>query len=162
MRRSRNGPERQIANRGVSWALSHTGGWTLRRHNTAAERMNPSSAKAAGRQAAELLRCHFRGASAATRKRRYRSAALIANHIWSRWQVGVFRWRLMHIRWYLEHHMRARSRHTRYQHYLCIKDVLAILGEDHWIHRLHGPWIRPSGESGALGNGRPRAIRVNQ
>ena len=57
----------------------------------------------AGLQAFDLLRRRFRGASAATKRRRIRAAALVATAIWNRWQVGIRRWRQKHVRWYLSY-----------------------------------------------------------
>ena len=120
--------------------------------------MNPSSGDMAGRQAYDLLRRRFRGASAATKRRRLRAAALVAKAIWNRWQVGIRRWRQKHVRWYLSHALRDASPHTAYQHYLAVRDLIRALGKDHWIPYLAGPWIRPDGRRGPLGSGRPATL----
>jgi len=121
--------------------------------------MNPASADVAGRQAYELMRRHFRGASAATKRRRYRVAALIAESVWKRWQVGVRRWRQKHVHWYLSHGLRNAASNTKYQHYLAIRDLVYVLGKGHWLRHLDGPWVRPNGERGPLGSGRPATLR---
>lgn len=120
--------------------------------------MNPSSGEAAGREAYELIRRHFRAASAKTKRRRYKTAALIANGIWCRWQTGVRRWRQKHVRWYLEQYLQGRTDNTRYQHFLVVRDLVRISGREHWLAHLAGAWVRPSGERGVLRSGRPSAI----
>ena len=121
--------------------------------------MNPASNKAAGRQAAELIRRHFRGATVATKRRRYKTAALIADRIWCRWQTGVYRWQQKHVRWYLEHCLKDSTNNTRYQHFLVVRDLLRILGHEQWLAHLGGSWVRPNGRPGSLRPGRPAVIK---
>ena len=119
--------------------------------------MNPATQEAAGLQASELLRRHFRGASLATRRRRYQTAAVIAGRIWCRWHTGVWRWRQKHVRWYIAHRLRHATGHTRYQHWLVLSELVRILGKQHWLEHLDGPWIRPTGEAGPLRAGRSKS-----
>lgn len=121
--------------------------------------MNPSSGEAAGREAYELMRRYFRGASAKTKRRRYKTAALVANRIWCRWQAGIYRWQQKHVRWYLEHGLQGCTGNTRYQHFLVVKDLVRIVGREHWLTHLDGAWARPSGERGRLKIGRPPALK---
>ena len=121
--------------------------------------MNPSSADMAGRQAYDLLRRRFRGASASTKRRRLRAAALVARMIWNRWHVGIRRWRQKHVRWYLSHALRDASPHTAYQHYLAVRDLISALGKEHWLLHIDGSWVRPTGESGNLKTGRPQTVQ---
>ena len=113
----------------------------------------------AGRQASDLLRRRFRGASAETKRRRIRAAALVAKAIWNRWQVGIRRWRQKHVRWYLSCALLDASTHTAYQHYLAVSDLIRALGKEHWLPHLDGPWVRPDGKRGALSAGRPRTLK---
>lgn len=121
--------------------------------------MNPSSAEAAGRQAAELMRRHFRGASVATKRRRYRTSALVAERIWCRWQAGIYCWKQKHVRWYLEHCQRDCANNARYQHFLVIRDLARITGREHWLPHIDGTWVRPTGEVGKLKSGRPSVLK---
>lgn len=106
--------------------------------------MNPSSGEAAGKQASALLKYHLRGAAHATKRRRFRTAELIAERIWNRWHVGPWRWRQKHIRWYLEVRVSWATDNTRYQHFLVLRDIVRILGREGWLDHVIGPWVRPS------------------
>ncbi len=113
--------------------------------------MNPSSNKAAAWQARELFQRHYRGASHATKKRRHAIAAAIADSIWRKWHVGIYRWRQKHLKWYLSVRLRDCSRHSQYQHYLVARKMIRILGHDSWLDRLDGNWSRPHPEKSANG-----------
>lgn len=105
--------------------------------------MNPATNKDAGRQARDLLKRHYRGAAIATRRRRYAVAAIIADEIWKRWHVGVYRLRQKHVVWYLTECLSDRGSHCRYQHYLVVKMMVRILGHESWLEHLDGCWSRP-------------------
>jgi hypothetical protein len=106
--------------------------------------MRPASGRIAAAQAARLARTRLTGISHATKKRRVRRAAIVADRIWCRWQVGVWQWRLKHIRWLCEYSLRDQSPNTSYQYWLAVRDLLSVLGREHWINQLRGPWTRPN------------------
>lgn len=101
---------------------------------------NPASAHAASRQARALLARTLPGSRRGTVAAHLARAERIGDAIWRRWQVGPYQWQLKHLRWYLATQTKSHSTSTRYRH---------------WLPRLQGPWIRPTGKAGALGNGRP-------
>jgi hypothetical protein len=82
-------------------------------------------------------------------------AGHIAGTIWQRWQVGPYQWQLKHLRWYLVERTDEHANGTRYRHWLTVRLLILALDQDGWIERLDGPWVRPSGERGALKAGRP-------
>ena len=63
--------------------------------------MNPSTAVSAGRQASFLGKKQFSGIANATARRRIARADSIGQTIWKRWSVGIYDWKLKHVRWYL-------------------------------------------------------------
>ena len=83
------------------------------------------------------------GVSYATKKRRIRRAAIMAEAVWYRWQVGIWQWRLKHVRWLLEHHHKELTANASYQYWLVIRDLVSLLDQQHWIPLLKGPWTRP-------------------
>lgn len=105
--------------------------------------MNPSNQKCAGRQAANMIWNRVTGVSYETKRRRAERAALLAQMIWQRWQVGIYRWQLKHVRWVMIHGIEDYSRHTKYQYWLCLRDLLAFLRQSNWLVALVGPWQRP-------------------
>ena len=104
--------------------------------------MNPRNHWMAGRQAAELLERRLRHLSAETRRRHIRRADQIAQTIWKRWHVGVYRWQLKHVRWVLSEREAAGSRHTYYQYVLTARLLADALGKGSWDHVLLGSWCR--------------------
>lgn len=105
--------------------------------------MRPANSRIAAAQAIKLARNRMSGISHATKKRRVRRAAIVADAIWRRWQAGVWQWKLKHVRWLLEHHLREQTADTRYQYWLVIRDLLRFLGRNHWTEMLNGSWTRP-------------------
>ncbi len=118
--------------------------------------MNPASAADAGRQARELLKRHYRGAAAETRRRRYAIAELIAFRIWLRWNTGIYRWQQKQVRWYLEHVLCDQAGATRYLHFLVVRDLVRIVGRTSWLSHLRGTWVRPSGKGANCRMGGPQ------
>lgn len=94
--------------------------------------MNPPNHRVAGRQAADLLERRLRRLATATRRRHIQRAEQIAQVIWKHWQVGIYRWRLKHVKWYLTDIQRSLGSSSQYQHYLTMVKVCAVLGHDHW------------------------------
>jgi len=83
-------------------------------------------------------------------------AERIAEVIYRRWQVGPHQWQVKHLRWYLEHRTADLTPSTRYRHWLTVRLlVIALEKEGDWAGRLIGPWLRPTGDSGPVGAGRP-------
>ena len=107
--------------------------------------MNPPSAQQAGREAALLASKQFKGIASETKRRRVARARRIAETIWKRWSVGMRRWRLKHMHWYLTHAMRDTSPNTRYQYWVVLRAMLVILRKERWISSLRGTWCWPDG-----------------
>ncbi len=69
---------------------------------------------------------------------------------------GRTSWQAKHLRWYLTTQTEAYTHGTRYRHWLTVRALVSALGKgDHWLPHLQGPWLRPTGEAGALKAGRP-------
>ena len=105
--------------------------------------MNPSSASAAGREAALLAKKQFKRLAHATARPRIARADAIAQVIWKRWGIGIYRWRLKHVRWFLEIGLEEFSPASQYQYWLCLRSLLRITGRDRWYASLQGSWCKP-------------------
>ena len=115
----------------------------------------PANYRIAGLQARSLLVKRLPGSRRGTVRQHLARSQRIAELIWRRWHVGPGQWRLKHIRWYLLTRTAHLGSGTRYRHWLTVRPLLVALDKDGWIERLDGPWVRPSGERGALKPGRP-------
>ncbi|MCP4300150.1 MAG: hypothetical protein GY783_06180 [Gammaproteobacteria bacterium] len=115
----------------------------------------PANHRAAARIARSLLVNRLPGSRRGSVRQHLARGGHIAQTIWRRWQVGPYQWRLKHIRWYLQEHTGEYTNSTRYRHWLTVRLLILALDRDGWIERLDGPWLRPTGECGALNIGRP-------
>ena len=115
----------------------------------------PANHRAAARAARSLLANRLPGSRRGTVRQHLVRAERIARTIWRRWQVGPYRWRLKHVRWYLVERTGDYTGNTRYGHWRTVRLLILALDRDGWIERLDGPWVRPTGERGALKTGRP-------
>lgn len=115
----------------------------------------PANQRAAARQARSLLANRLPGSRRGTVRQHLARAGHVAQLIWRRWQVGPFQWQLKHLRWYLVECTSEHASGTRYRHWLTVRLLIFALDQDDWIERLDGPWVRPTGERGALKAGRP-------
>lgn len=123
---------------------------------------NPANQAGAARQARAMLARTLPGSRRGSVAGHLARAESIASLIWRRWQVGPYRWRLKHLRWYLTQATEALSPSTRSRHWLTGRVLIQCLGrEDDWLPRLQGPWLRPTGERGVLKTGRP-ALRPSR
>lgn len=113
--------------------------------------MNPASAQGAGREAALLARKQFKHIAKSTLRRRVARAEMIAATIWKRFGCGIYRWKLKNVRWFLTHATRELSSNTRYQYWISLRELLAIIGKERWLNSLRGPWCWPNGESWPAG-----------
>ena len=119
---------------------------------------NPANQHAAAGEARALLARRLPGARRGTVAAHLARAERIADTIWRRWQVGPRRWRLKHMRWYLTTQTTVFTPGSRYRHWLTLRALAIALGHgDDWLGRLNGPWVRPTGQGGRLGIGRPMA-----
>lgn len=117
---------------------------------------NPANQHQAARIARDLLVRRLPGSRRGTVKAHLQRAALIAESIWRRWQVGPYQWQAKHLRWYLTEQTKTLTPGTRYRHWLTVRLlVFALQTAEHWLSLLQGPWLRPTGESGKLKQGRP-------
>lgn len=123
----------------------------------------PGSHAQAHMQAYTLLAKSLPGA-AKNRVLRAELAGRIAEEIWKRWQVGVWQWRLKHLQWYLDIHLAHAASCTRYNHWLSIRTVLLSLGQpalaEILAKRKNATYLRPTGEAGKLGVGRPKKVAI--
>ena len=115
----------------------------------------PANHRIAGRQARSLLVRRLPGSRRGTVRQHLARSQRIAELIWRRWHVGPGQWRLKHLRWYLLTRTADLGSGTRYRHWLTVRLLIMALDKDDWIERLDGPWVRPTGERGALKPGRP-------
>lgn len=119
----------------------------------------PANQGAAARQARALLVRSLPGSRRGSVRAHLQRAERIANSLWPRWQVGPYQWQAKHLRWYLTTQTEAYTHGTRYRHWLTVRALASALGKgDHWLHHLQGPWLRPTGEAGALKVCRPRKL----
>lgn len=86
-------------------------------------------------------------------------ARQISAAIGSQWGAGnahPYRWRLKHVRWYLQEGCRDLSPATQYDHWRTVRVVVAALGKwRDWEPRLRGPWCHRTGKPGDGPGGRP-------
>jgi hypothetical protein len=116
----------------------------------------PANQQAAARHALALLARTLPGSRRGTVRAHLQRARHIADTIWRRWQVGPHQWQVKHLRWYLTTQLGPFTPSTRYRHWLTVRALIAALGKgDSWLPQLQGPWVRPTGQSGALKPGRP-------
>ena len=98
--------------------------------------MNPKNQAQARQQVRHLLnipRIAKAGPyqNAATRRQSARRAEAVAEAIWREFNVGIYRWRTRHLRWYASTKLVQLAPGTRYQYLLAIRRVLGALGKDH-------------------------------
>jgi hypothetical protein len=115
----------------------------------------PANHRAAARIARSLLANRLPGSRRGSVRQHLARSGHIAQTIWRRWQVGPYQWRLKHLRWYLQERTGKYAKGTRYRHWLTVRLLILALDRDGWIEFLNGPWVRPTGERGALKVGRP-------
>ena len=105
--------------------------------------MNPGCQQQAAYQGKQILRDHVRSLAPATRRRHLARIEQFAGTVWTRWQVGPYRLRCKHVRWYMEVPLRDYSRQTRYLHWLTIRRFIVALHKEVWLGRLNGSWTAP-------------------
>ncbi len=115
----------------------------------------PANHRAAARLARTMLAKRLPGSRRGTVRQHLARAQHIAATIWRRWHVGPYQWQLKHLRWYLVERTNELAGGTRYRHWLTVRLLIVAADKDGWIERLDGPWVRPTGERGALKAGRP-------
>ena len=102
--------------------------------------MNPASQPEAAYQAKQILREHVRRLAPATRRRHLARIEQFAGTVWARWQVGPYRLRCKHVRWYMEVPLHDCAPQTRYLHWLTIRRLIIALRKEAWLGRRSGPW----------------------
>jgi hypothetical protein len=74
-------------------------------------------------------------------------AKVVAESIFLRWRVGPFGWRLKHLCWYLDVHLKDAKQSTRYEHWLAIRCVLERTENAHIVallaKRINSDYLRP-------------------
>lgn len=117
---------------------------------------SPANQQQAARIARNLLIRRLPGSQRGTVRAHLQRAALIAETIWRRRQVGPYQWQVKHLRWYLVEKINHLTPSTRYRYWLTVRLlILALSKEEEWLPRLDGPWVKPTGEAGTLKTGRP-------
>ena len=91
--------------------------------------MNPKSNASARIQVLRLLltpRVDKAGRylSGESKRRLIRRAEIMADHIWRRFHVGIWRWQLKHVIWFFEVVLKGRSHSNRYQYWLTAERIL--------------------------------------
>ena len=119
----------------------------------------PANQWAAASMARVMLVRRLPGSRRGSVRAHLQRAERIAEQIWRRWQVGPHQWQVKHLRWYLSVPAKAFTPGTRYRYWLTIRALVCALSRsEHWLVRLQGPWIRPTGQSGDLKTGRPAKL----
>lgn len=78
-----------------------------------------------------------------TKKRHIMQSNRIQQAIDERWQCShPEQWRLKHIHWFLNAHLKSSSQETRYRYWLTLQVIFQRLGKARdWEPRLKGSWI---------------------
>lgn len=84
-----------------------------------------------------------------TKKRNIMQATGIQRAIAERWQRShPEQWKLKHVHWYLDVHLKKSSQETRYRYWLTLQIILLRLGKTRdWEPRLQGSWISRTGHT---------------
>ena len=103
--------------------------------------VNPPSAAHAAREARMLMDTpaiekRERHLQNSTKRRLSQRAEYMADQIWRRFQVGVWRWQWKHVRWFFEHEQRGSSENTLYFYRLAAVRVLRATNKTHLASRL--------------------------
>ena len=97
-----------------------------------------------------------------------RLAASIALTIYDRHKVGPYRWRVSHLRWYLEEYCSDESVEVKFNRWETICALSAALGKyGYWKFHLRGPWCNGHLEPlmrlpGAAEYSRPRLSQIER
>ena len=76
----------------------------------------------------------------------YNRTLYMSDLLWAKFQVGAYRYRLKHLRWYLEEGTKLLLPATRYRHWLTAKNILEALDKEAvWTPQLQGSWTAPTG-----------------
>lgn len=98
--------------------------------------------------------------------RRAELAGVIGEAIWRRWQVGVQRWQLKHVEWYLDDHIAQLAQSTRYDHWRTLRALLSAMDKQAWIGQMmtrkNATYLRPTAVAGPLMIGRPAKLPRNR
>ena len=117
----------------------------------------PASDWIAAQRTRDLLIRRLPGRGSRTTRSHLARAEFIGREIWRWRQIGPYQWQVNHLRWFLERKTNRLTPGVRYRYWLTVRLLVVALGrEADWLpHLLKGTWIRPSGETGPLGQGRP-------
>ena len=120
---------------------------------------NPRSEEAAVNEAEYFYLQQVRKLGHATKRKRARHVGRAAKLIWRRFDVGVHRWQLKHVRWYLTVGLADATHNTRYQQWCALRDFVVFVRErPEWVGVLRGPWTDPKGEGQSRSAGGPQRI----
>ena len=120
---------------------------------------NPQSAEAALNEAKYLYFKRVRKLGHATKLKRSQHVGYAAEVIWNKFEVGVHRWRLKHVRWYLSVVLADVTNNTRYQQWCALRDFIVYVRErPEWLDVLRGPWTDPKGKNQSRSAGGPQRI----
>lgn len=82
--------------------------------------------------------------SGESKRRLIRRAEIMADHIWRRYHVGIWRWQVKHVIWFFEVVLKGRSRSNRYQYWLTAERILSATNKISVIERLQTQLNLPS------------------
>jgi hypothetical protein len=81
------------------------------------------------------------------RRKRTEVAQVVGEAIFLRWRVGPYGWKLKHLLWYFDSHLKDSKLSTRYEHWLSIRSLLERTEKEHMIVRLvrrtNADYLRP-------------------
>jgi hypothetical protein len=81
----------------------------------------------------------------------------VVARIYGRFRVGIHRWQLKHVIWYLTVELAPAAPATRYEHWCAITAVLRAKGREDLVERLsrmrNANYLRPTGTAGEVSIG---------
>lgn len=79
-----------------------------------------------------------------SRKRHLMQAEVIQTAIKQRWKKDCpERWKVKHLRWFLQEQLKTASPETRYRYWLTTRLLVERLNKTNdWLPRLRGPWTQ--------------------
>lgn len=124
--------------------------------------MSCANQNQAAREARALLIRSLPGSRHGSVKGHIKRAEHIAEKIWRRFQRGPHQWQQKDVRWFLTAVTSELASPSRYDYWRTVRVLLNALQKfEAWEPLLQGPWIRPTGERGAMKVGRPPKLPGN-
>lgn len=103
--------------------------------------MRPANAKQAQEQMRKLLSRKIPGRRMTKVKEHTNRALLIADVLYRQFQVGPYQYRLKHLQWYLNIHIKFLAPATQYRYWLTLRIIVKALGLwQKWDRKLEALW----------------------